>query len=182
MLSLQTNVPLQESLQICTNILYRGHLGPPAIHKAVFLEFVHLATEQVEFIFDANMCKSMRFRQVRFQPTFLLVIMRASFLKKKSCKLCVYWRYLDDIFSIFKSINDARDFYILLNSLHPSLQFTMEVVVPCRSWMFLLNVMMNCSSAVFIANIHSLVYIKIRIPLFLIPVRSTQFLPQTIVR
>lgn len=52
----------QETLQICTDVLYRGHLAPPAIHDPLFLEFVDLATECVEFSFDVITCKSMRFR------------------------------------------------------------------------------------------------------------------------
>lgn len=67
---------------------------------------------------------------------FFLVIMRAFFLKKKAVNSASIVRYLDDILSIFKSINNATAFHFLLNSLHPSMQFTMEVVVPYRSWMF----------------------------------------------
>lgn len=62
----------------------------------------------------------------RFYPTFLEVI-RAFFLKKKSCKPCVYLPYVDDTFSMFDSINDATDFHTNLSSLQPSIHFTIEV-------------------------------------------------------
>jgi len=35
-------------------------------------------------------------------------------------------RYVDDTFAIFKTESDSKMFYNKLNSLHPSLKFTME--------------------------------------------------------
>lgn len=40
---------------------------------------------------------------------------------------CLYLCHVDDTFSNFNSAEDARDFHLELNSLHPSLWFTMEV-------------------------------------------------------
>lgn len=42
-------------------------------------------------------------------------------------KPCVYMRYVEDTFSIFDSAIDATNFLAQLNSLHPSIKFTMEV-------------------------------------------------------
>ena len=38
----------------------------------------------------------------------------------------MYYRYVDDTFCLFKNENDADSFLIQLNSMHPSLKFTME--------------------------------------------------------
>ena len=37
-----------------------------------------------------------------------------------------YTRYIDDTFSIFRTEADADHFFLALNSLHPTLKFTME--------------------------------------------------------
>lgn len=50
--SLFTNVPHQKTLQICTDALYRCHCGSPSILENLFLEFMHLVTEGVEFSFN----------------------------------------------------------------------------------------------------------------------------------
>lgn len=49
-LSLYTNVPLQDTLHICTDALYQAHLGPTLIPEALFLEFMHLATEELSLV------------------------------------------------------------------------------------------------------------------------------------
>ena len=38
----------------------------------------------------------------------------------------MYYRYVDDTFCLFKNENDADSFLIQLNSMHPSLKFTVE--------------------------------------------------------
>lgn len=48
--SLFTTVPLQETLQICTDALYRSDLSSPSIPENLFLGFMHLAIEDVELI------------------------------------------------------------------------------------------------------------------------------------
>lgn len=50
--SLYTNVSLRDMLQICTNVLYKGHLGS-ALN--LFSEFMRLATEGVELSFNNTM-------------------------------------------------------------------------------------------------------------------------------
>jgi len=41
-------------------------------------------------------------------------------------KPCMFQRYIDDTFAIFKTESDSEMFYNKLNSLHPSLKFTTE--------------------------------------------------------
>ena len=38
----------------------------------------------------------------------------------------VYFRYVDDTFAVFNNEEDCNNFFIQLNSLHPSLRFTYE--------------------------------------------------------
>ena len=53
--SLFTNVPLAETIEICTKTLYDGHLPTPVIPKHVFIELMKTATTSVEFSFNKIM-------------------------------------------------------------------------------------------------------------------------------
>ena len=53
--SLFTNVPLAETIEICTKTLYDGHLLTPVIPKHVFIELMKTATTSVEFSFNKIM-------------------------------------------------------------------------------------------------------------------------------
>lgn len=46
---------LQDTVHICSDALYRGHLIPASIPETLFLECMCLATEVVELCFDKNM-------------------------------------------------------------------------------------------------------------------------------
>jgi hypothetical protein len=48
------------------------------------------------------------------------------FSKTKTFYPLMYKRYMDDIFSIFANENQCNDFFKVLNSTHPSIQFTFE--------------------------------------------------------
>ena len=47
--SLFTNVPLAETIEICTETLYDGHLPTPVIPKHVRIKLIKIATTSVEF-------------------------------------------------------------------------------------------------------------------------------------
>ena len=46
-------------------------------------------------------------------------------------KAFLYQRYVDDIFSIFTTETQYDQFFTVLNSLHPSLRFTVEKKMEC---------------------------------------------------
>ena len=50
--SLFTNVPLAETIEICTKTLYDAHLPTLVIPKHVFIELMKTATTSVEFSFN----------------------------------------------------------------------------------------------------------------------------------
>lgn len=50
--SLYTNLPLQDTEQIGTDVLYRAHLGPALILEGLYLEFMPSAKGWVEFSID----------------------------------------------------------------------------------------------------------------------------------
>ena len=50
--SLFTNVPLAETIEICSQALYNGDLFKPIIPNHVFIDLIKIATSSVEFNFN----------------------------------------------------------------------------------------------------------------------------------
>ena len=129
--SLFTNVPLAETIEICTKTLYDGHLPTPVIPKHVFIELMKTATTSVEFSFNNIM-----YRQIDgvamgspLGPALanIFVDYYESKLFNEISKPTVYCRYVDDTFSLFHKETEFQKFLNCLNSLHPSLKFTNEI-------------------------------------------------------
>ena len=129
--SLFTNVPLAETIEICTKTLYDGHLPTAVIPKHVFIELMKTATTLVEFSFNNIM-----YRQIDgvamgspLGPVLanIFVGYYESKLFNKILKPTVYCRYVDDTFSFFHKETEFQKFLNCLNSLHPSLKFTNEI-------------------------------------------------------
>ena len=55
--SLFTNVPLAETIEICSQALYNGDLPEPIIQKHVFTDLMKIATSSVEFSFNNFVCR-----------------------------------------------------------------------------------------------------------------------------
>ena len=53
--SLFTNVPLNETIKICADALYRSELNSPPFPEEVFIELMETATRSVEFSFNNEM-------------------------------------------------------------------------------------------------------------------------------
>ena len=128
--SLFTNVPLDETFQICADTLYSGKFIPPDFPKAVFIEFMHMATSGVEFSFNNTM-----FRQTDgiAMGSSLGPVLANIFVGYNENKLFYflvksqfYKRYVDDTFAIFENEAECDEFFNILNPLNPSLKFTSE--------------------------------------------------------
>ena len=127
--SLFTNVPLAETIEICTKTLYKR--SPPYSTKHVFIELMKTATTSDEFSINNIM-----FRQIDgvamgspLGPALanIFVGYYESKLFKEISKPTVYCRYVDDTFSLFHKETEFQKFLNCLNSLHPSLKFTNEI-------------------------------------------------------
>ena len=123
-----TNIPLDETVSICTDFLY---CGPSTIAlpfpEEVFIELKEIATKSVSFSFNEIM-----YRQIEGVSMgsplgpILANIFQDRLLFEKFPKPFIYLRYVDDIFVSFRSRNDALLFFDKLNDLHSSLSFTMK--------------------------------------------------------
>ena len=130
--SLFTNVPLEEVINICADALYRNDDIEPVITTLTensFKELMRLVTSGVEFSFNGAM-----FRQIDgvamgspLGPTLGNIFV--GFFEKKIPAdewPLMYDRYVDDVFSFFVSKAKSAEFFERLNSLHPPLRFTVE--------------------------------------------------------
>ena len=128
--SLFTNVPLDETIEICADALYRGHLDCPPIPEDTFRELMLIATRGVEFSFNNQMYKQLDGVAMGspLGPALanIFVGFHESRLFDNTVKPGVYFRFVDDTFAIFGSELDCDHFKGKLNLLHPALKFTVE--------------------------------------------------------
>ena len=57
---------------------------------------------------------------------FAMDMLESQFSKSSVTNPLVYLRYVDDVFAVFRNKDEAIQFLAFLNSLHPSLSFTIE--------------------------------------------------------
>ena len=126
----KTNFPLDETIEICANALYRGHLDCPPFPEDTFRELMLIATRGVEFSFNNQMYKQLDGVAMGspLGPALanIFVGFHESRLFDNTAKPGVYFRYVDDSFVIFGSELDCDHFQEKLNLLHPALKFTIE--------------------------------------------------------
>ena len=130
--SLFTNVPLQEVINICADALYRNDeidIELTTLSEESFKELILLATSGVEFSFN-NMMYVQTDGVAMGSP--LGPALANIFVGYYEQKIPdnewpeLYFRYVDDIFSHFINRDKSVIFFERLNSLHPTLCFTVE--------------------------------------------------------
>lgn len=130
--SLFTNIPLQETIKICLDSLYRDpNICPPPQPEELLRKMLMKATTEVEFSFDGIM-----YRQVDgvamgspLGPVLanIFVGQCESLADQLECEWpLLYNRFVDDTFAIFAKDEQVETFFNVLNNLHPALQFTVE--------------------------------------------------------
>ena len=127
--SLFTNVPIDETIQICLDTLYRSNIPPPGIKEDLLKKLLLKSTKDVEFSFNNCM-----YRQIDgvAMGSPLGPVLANIFLGY--CESLIpdemwpdmYCRFVDDTFSLFDGCESAEEFLNCLNRLHLSLRFTME--------------------------------------------------------
>ena len=128
--SLFTNIPLEETLQICLDTLYRdSEISEPAMPEGLLRKLLVKATTEVEFSFDGVM-----YRQIDgvamgspLGPVLANIFMGFCEAKVPTERWPLFYRrFVDDTFAVFESESGSLDFFRLLNGLHPALKFTIE--------------------------------------------------------
>ena len=131
--SLFTNVPLVETIDIIANHIYQNKAKRPPFEKHIFKELVKKATGGI-FLYRGEY-----YRQVDgvtmgspLGPTlanFCLAYYENEILNKAqdNCKPALYLRYVDDIFCVFRKGQKHEPLLQHLNSMHKNLRFTVEI-------------------------------------------------------
>ena len=128
--SLFTNIPLKETIDIVLNSLYRDpQISPPSQPENLLRKLLLKATSEVEFSFDGTM-----YRQVDgvAMGSPLGPILANIFVGYQEERIeeehwpQMYDRFVDDTFSVFQGKERAYCFFDRLNQLHPALRFTMD--------------------------------------------------------
>ena len=133
--SLFTNVPIDETIQICLDTLYRSDVEPPKINEGLLKKLLLKSTRDVEFSFNNQM-----YRQIDgvamgspLGPVLANIFLGyCESLIEDDMWPDMYCRFVDDTFSLFCGRSNALEFLHCLNSLHPALRFTMEEEVENR--------------------------------------------------
>ena len=125
-----TNIPMDETIGIYADALYRGHLDCPPFPEDTFRELMLIAIQVVEFSFNNQMYKQLdgvaMGSPLGLALANIFVGFHESRLFDNTAKSGVYFRHVDAGFVIFGSELDCDHFQEKLNLLHPALKFTIE--------------------------------------------------------
>ena len=128
--SLFTNVPLRETIKICTDALYGSSQPPSRLPKQKFRELLEFATLNVEFSFNYEMYQQTDGVAMGSPLGPILANIFVGAMEEKlfsqTTKPPVYFRYVDDVFAVFNNKQESVELYHRLNQLHQSLKFTTE--------------------------------------------------------
>ena len=131
--SLFTNIPLDETIDICIDSLYKHDENTPKIPKDVFHNLLTVATKESFFMFNNKFYKQIDGVAMGspLGPALANIFM-CNFENKwlKDCphslKPVFYRRYVDDIFVLFSSLDQTEKFKKYLSSKHLNINFSLE--------------------------------------------------------
>ena len=121
--SLFTNITLEETIEICTNELFKEAETAKGLSKTEFKQLLSLATKNSHFIFNGTLYKQIDGVAMGspLGPTSanaFLVYHEENWLEHCPVEYrpLYYRRYVDDIFVLFTSAKHFKRFYSYLNS------------------------------------------------------------------
>jgi len=134
--SLFTNVPLSETIDICLNYLFNNVSSVEGLNRELFGKMLELAVMNSFFVFNGKLFKQIEGLGMGLPlgPTFANIFM--SFHEKSWLADCpdnfkpvFYRRYVDDTFVLFRNQSHAQLFLDYINSKHSNINFTMDCEV-----------------------------------------------------
>ncbi|XP_068696778.1 uncharacterized protein [Montipora foliosa] len=127
--SLFTNVPLDETIQICLDRLYS--LPDPQLLRTVLKDLLPFATKKSHFIFDGQYYDQIDGVAMGSPLGPVLANIFMCHFEEKwlmNSRFCpsLWFRDVDSTFTMFDSKDNANEFLSFLNSRHDSIKFTIE--------------------------------------------------------
>ena len=129
--SLITNIPLNESMDIVCNYVYKQH-SPLRYCKETFKEILQIETggyfPHRGKLYSQIDCVAMACPLGPNLANFFLAHLYNQFMTQHDNFMPVHFsRYVDDIFCVFNSLEYAKIFLRFLNNMHRNLMFTYEI-------------------------------------------------------
>ena len=130
--SLFTNIPLDETIDICINQVFENTDTVEGFKKSELKQLLCLATKESYFIFNGLLYKQIDGVAMGSPLGTSLANAFLSYYEKNWLNNCpqgfkpvFYRRYVDDIFLLFKSNDHIQYFQDFLNSSHINMSFSM---------------------------------------------------------
>ena len=128
--SLFTNVPLDETIQICLDKLY-ALPDPPTLPRSVLKVLLEFATKKSHFIFDGQFYDQIDGVAMGspLGPVLANIFMchfKEEWVFNNNARPSIWFRYVDDTFTLFDSKNTATQFLHYLNNCHANIKFSVE--------------------------------------------------------
>ena len=130
--SLFTNVPLDETIEICLDKLY-ALTNPPRLPRLVLKNLLLIATKKSHFVFDDQYFDQIDWWRRNGLSTwsclgehFHVWFWRKLWVMTNINQPTIWIRYAGDTFTLFKNKNDAFSFLHYLNGRHNDIKFTTE--------------------------------------------------------
>ena len=132
--SLFTNIPLTETIDICSDLVFQGRLIVDGLRKQDFKQLLTLATTESFILFNGNYYQQIDGVAMGspLGPTLANIFLGHHEVRWLSeCPVTYkpvhYKRYVNDIFLLFTSVDSINMFTEYMNSRHPSMHFTSEI-------------------------------------------------------
>ena len=131
--SLFTNIPLEETIDICCNELFKSSSLVAGLTKIQFRSLLELATKESFILFNGTYYRQLDGVAMGspLGPTLANIFLcfhERHWLSQcpASFKPLYFKRYVDDIFCLFRDRSHVQDFLAYLNARHPNMNFTHE--------------------------------------------------------
>ena len=132
--SLFTNLPLDETIELCVKKLFKGKKKVKGFDRNQFKTLLQFATKKSFFLFNGKYYIQTDGVSMGspLGPTLANVFLchwELDWLKKcpKQFKPLYYKRFMDDTFLLFKCQNDVKKFHKYIGSRHKNMKFTFEI-------------------------------------------------------